>query len=304
MQPLPLPSNPELLSLIMTQTLPVEWGLLWSDNSLPASFCPIPPELADALPLPPLVTTVSAMNTPTSVPQHLRHYASHILFIALSGPLAVHLPSTTIHLPPEHFLTVPASHFATSSISSDPSPTSATYLRVALLHTNRLRKFLRSPSCAALSSALHRTVTAQLDQLHLLALHWVTCPTPSPSFTPQIGPLSFLSLNVRLSLQPKLRALAHLLRRLNFPTFIALQEVGNISPTTTIHPLYAAISSPSTRPALGVQLLYRQHASLRLGQHHVHPGGRAVAAEFHFGSHTFWILAVYLSPSGPAHLRV
>ena len=69
--------------------------------------------------------------------------------------------------------------------------------------------------------------------------------------------MRFLSLNVQQSLRPKIHALPSLFQSLSYPDVVPLQEIGALPESFSIHPLYAAFFSLTTRLRLGVAVLVR-----------------------------------------------
>ena len=67
-----------------------------------------------------------------------------------------------------------------------------------------------------------------------------------------------MTLNVQMSLRPKLRALDVLIREYQYPLTLHVQEAGPLI-IQTVHPLYHTIQSPAKVAGGCATLLFRAH---------------------------------------------
>ena len=110
--------------------------------------------------------------------------------------------------------------------------------QAATYHPRHLRKWVRG-----LPRALPPAVARKLSQ-HSPATRPYSGPPPPdrPSSRPDI-----VTLNVHMSLRPKLRALAILLREYQYLLTLHVQEAGPLI-VQQVHPLYHTIQAPRELP--------------------------------------------------------
>ena len=87
-----------------------------------------------------------------------------------------------------------------------------------------------------------------------------------------------MTLNVQMSLRPKLRALDVLIREYQYPLTLHVQEAGPLI-VQRVHPLYHTIQAPA-RVARGCASLLYRAPDLTVTSHSAHPSGRALVTHF------------------------
>ena len=87
-----------------------------------------------------------------------------------------------------------------------------------------------------------------------------------------------VTLNVQMSLRPKLRALDVLIREYQYPLTLHVQEAGP-PVVQQVHPLYHTIQAPAKVAGGCATLLYRA-PDLTVTGHNAHPSGRALITHF------------------------
>ena len=87
-----------------------------------------------------------------------------------------------------------------------------------------------------------------------------------------------MTLNVQMSLRPKLRALDVLVRECQYPLTLHVQEARPLI-IQRVHPLYHTIQAPARVAGGCATLLYRT-PDLAVTSHSAHPSGRALVTHF------------------------
>ena len=87
-----------------------------------------------------------------------------------------------------------------------------------------------------------------------------------------------MTLNVQMSLRPKLRALDVLIREYQYQLALHVQEAGPLI-VQRVHPLYHTIQAPARVAGGCATLLYRA-PDLTVTSHSAHPSGRALVTHF------------------------
>ena len=127
-------------------------------------------------------------------------------------------------------------------------------------------------------------------------------PTPHPSTDVALPPdrppsrPDMVTLNVQMSLRPKLRALDVLVREYSYPLTLHVQE-SRPPIIQTVHPLYHTIQA-SAKVAKGcATILYRAH-DLPVTSHSAHPTWRALVTHFAVAGVTHGHSNVYFPAEG------
>ena len=158
----------------------------------------------------------------------------------------------------------------TVSLSRPPaSPGASVLVLAAMYHPRHLGKWVRGQP-----GALPAAVPRKLSQ-HPPATH--PCSGAPPPDRLSSRP-DIVTLNVQMSLRPKLRALDVLLREYQYQLTLHVQEAGPLI-VQRVHPQYHTIQAPAKVAGGCATLLYRA-PDLTVTSHSAHPSGRALVTHF------------------------
>ena len=198
------------------------------------------------------------------------------------------MPPTSLILPEHHHVVLPPSLHKRVSIAATGLTRASVLVLAATYHPRHLRKWVRGLPRAPPCSRGPQTV-----------------PTPSPAAHPSSGapppdrPPSrpdIVTLNVQMSLRPKLRALDVLIREYPYPLTLHVQEAGPLI-VQRVHPLYHTIQTPAKVAGGCATLLYRA-PDLTVTSHSAHPSGRALVTHFTVAGVTHCHANVYFPADG------
>ena len=113
-------------------------------------------------------------------------------------------------------------------------------------------------------------------QQHSPATHPSTDGAPPPDRPPSRPDI--VTLNVQMSLRPKLHALDVLIREYQYPLTLQVQETGPLI-IQTVNPLSHTIQAPAKVAGGCATVLYRA-PDLTVTSHSAHPSGRALVTHF------------------------
>ena len=208
------------------------------------------------------------------------------------------MPPTSLILPERHHVVIPPSLHNRVSIAATGFTRASVLVLAATYHPCHLRKWVRG-----LPRALPAAVACKLSQRPPATHPSSGAPPPDrPPSRPDI-----VTLNVQMSLRPKLRALDILIREYQYPLTVHVQEAGPLI-VQRVHPLYHTIQAPAKVAGWCATLLYRA-PYLTVTNHSAHPSGRALVTHFTVAGVTHCHANVYFSlqtstPSGRPGLGV
>ena len=207
---------------------------------------------------------------------------SHQLQLCRKG-----LPPTSFILPEHHHVVLPQSLHSRVSITATGLTRASVLAIAARYHHRHLRKWVRG---------LPRVLPAAVDRK--LTRHSTAAGScPGPPLTGHVSPRpDVMTLNVQMSLRPKLRALDVLVRECQYPLALHVQEAGPLI-IQRVHPLYHTIQAPARVAGGCATLLYRT-PDLVLTSHSAHPSGRALVTHFTMAGVTHCHANVYLPADG------
>ena len=197
------------------------------------------------------------------------------------------MPPTSLILPEHHHVVLPQSLHSRVSIAATGLTRATVLALAATYHPRRLRKWVRG-----LPHALPAAVARKLSQRPPATHPCSGPPLPDrPSPRPDI-----VTLNVQMSLRPKLRALDVLLREYQYPLTLHAQEAGPLI-VQRVHPLYHTIQAPARVAGGCATLLYRA-LDLTVTSHSAHPSRRALVTHFTVAGVTHFHANVYFPADG------
>ena len=197
------------------------------------------------------------------------------------------MPPTSLILPEHHHVVLPPSLHNRVPIAATGLTRASVLVLAATYHPRHLRKWIRG-----LPRALPGAVARKLFQ-HPPAAH------PSSGARPPDRPPSrahIITLNVHMSLRPKLRALDVLLRAYQHPLTLHVQEAGPLI-VQRVHPLYHTIQAPA-KVASGCATLLYGAPDLIVTSHSAHPSGRALVTHLTVAGVTHCHANVYFPADG------
>ena len=191
-------------------------------------------------------------------------------------------PPTSLILPDHHHVVLPQPLHSRVSVTATGLTRASVLALAATYHPRHLRKWVRG-----LPHALPAAVVRKLTW------HPATAgPCPDPPLSDRTSPRpDIVTLNVQMSLRPKLRALDVLIREYQYPLTLHVQEAGPLI-VQRVHPLYHTIQAPARVAGGCATLLYRA-PDLTVPSHNAHPSGRACR----YAAAERWICCWALSPS-------
>ena len=207
---------------------------------------------------------------------------SHQLQLCRKG-----LPPTSFILPEHHHVVLPQSLHSRISITATGLTRASVLAIAATYHHRHLRKWVRGLPCA-LPAAVDRKLTQ-----HSTAAGSCSGPPPTGHVSPRPD---VMTLNVQMSLRPKLRALDVLVRECQYPLALHVQEAGPLI-IQRVHPLYHTIQAPARVAGGSATLLYGTQ-DLVVTSHSAHPSGRALVTHFTMAGVTHCHANVYLPADG------
>ena len=271
---------------------PREWGLVPVPASGTAQFITPPYALEMCLHLPVGVHYYRACSGADPWPRNVLSLVGAVHCVQVTGSHQLQLcrkglPPTSFILPEHHHVVLPQSLHSRVSITATGLTRASVLAIAATYHHRHLRKWVRGLPCA-LPAAVDRKLTQ-----HSTAAG--SCPGPPP--TGHVSPRpDMMTLNVQMSLRPKLRALDVLVCECQYPLTLHVQEAGPLI-IQRVHPLYHAIQAPARVAGGCATLLYRT-PDLVVTSHSAHPSGRALVTHFTMAGVTHCHANVYLPADG------
>ena len=271
---------------------PREWGLVPVPAPGTAQFIPPPYALEMCLHLPVGVHYYRACSGADPWPRDVLSLVGAVHCVQVAGSHQLQLcrkglPPTSFILPEHHHVVLPQSLHSRVSITATGLTRASVLAIAATYHHRHLRKWVRG-----LPRALPAAVDRKLTQ-HSTAAG--SCPGP-----PLAGHVSprpdVMTLNVQMSLRPKLRALDVLVRECQYPLTLHVQEAGPLI-IQRVHPLYHTIQAPA-RVAGGCATLLYKTPDLAVTSHSAHPSGRALVTHFTMAGVTHCHANVYFPADG------
>ena len=271
---------------------PREWGLVPVPAPGTAQFITPPYALEMCLHLPVGVHYYRACSGADPWPRDVLSLVGAVHCVQVAGSHQLQLcrkglPPTSFILPEHHHVVLPQSLHSRVCITATGLTRASVLVIAATYHHRHLGKWVRG-----LPRALPPAVDRKLTQ-HSTAAG--SCPG-----TPLTGHVSprpdVMTLNVRMSLRPKLRALDVLVRECQYPLALHVQEAGPLI-IQRVHPLYHAIQAPARVAGGCATLLYRT-PDLVVTSHSAHPSGRALVTHFTMAGVTNCHANVYLPADG------
>ena len=271
---------------------PREWGLVPVPASGTAQFITPPYALEMCLHLPVGVHYYRACSGADPWPRNVLSLVGAVHCVQVTGSHQLQLcrkglPPTSFILPEHHHVVLPQSLHSRVSITATGLTRASVLAMAATYHHRHLRKWVRGLPCA-LPAAVDRKLTQ-----HSTAAG--SCPGPPP--TGHVSPRpDVMTLNVQMSLRPKLRAVDVLVRECKYPLTLHVQEAGPLI-IQRVHPLYHTIQAPARMAGGCATLLYRTPDLVVTG-HSAHPSGRALVTHFTMAGVTHCHANVYFPADG------
>ena len=253
---------------------PREWGLVPMPAPSTAQFIPPPYALEMCLHLPAGVHYYRVCSGTDSWPRDILSLVGAVHCVQVSGSHQIQLcrkgmPPTSLILPEHHHVVLPQSLHSRVSVTATGLTRASVLAIAATYHPRHLRKWVRG-----LPHALPAAVVRKLTR------HPATAGSrPDPPLSNRASPRpDIMTLNVQMSLRPKLRALDVLVRECQYLLTLHLQEAGPLI-VQRVHPLYHTIQAPAKVAGGCATLLYRT-PDLAVTSHSAHPSGRALITHF------------------------
>ena len=253
---------------------PRDWGLVPVPAPGTAQFVPPPYALNMCLHQPAGVHYYRACSGADSWPRDTLSLVGAVHCVQVSGSHQIQfcrkgMPPVSLILPEHHRVVFPPSLHNRVSIAAIGLTRTSLLVLAATYHPRHLRNWVR-----ALPRALPAAMARKLLQ-HPPATHPSSgAPPPDrPSSRPDI-----VTLNVQMSLRPKLRALDVLIREYQYPRALHVQEAGPLI-VQMVHPLYHTIQAPANVAGGCATLLYGA-PDLTVTSHSAHPSGCALVTHF------------------------
>ena len=271
---------------------PKEWGLVPVPTPGTAQFIPPPDALEMCLHLPVGVHYYRACSGADPWPRDFLSLVGAVHCVQVAGSHQLQLcrkglPPTSFILPEHHHVILPQSLHSRVSVTAIGLTRACVLAIAATYHPRHLRKWVRG-----LPHALPAAVVRKLTQHSTSA---GSCPDPPLSGHVSPRP-DVMTLNVQMSLRPKLRALDVLVRECQYPLTLHIQEAGPLI-IQWVHPLYHTIQAPARVAGGCATLLYRT-ADLTVTSHSAHPSGRALVTHFTMAGVTHCQANVYFPADG------
>ena len=271
---------------------PREWGLVPMPAPSAAQFIPPPYALEMCLHLPAGVHYYRVCSGTDSWPRDVMSLVGAVHCVQVSGSHQIQLcrkgrPPTSLILPEHHHVVLPQSLHSRVSVTATRLTRASVLAIATTYHPRHLRKWVWG-----LPHALPAAVVRKLTRQPATA---GSCPDPPLSSRASPRP-DIMTLNVQMSLRPKLRALDVLLRECQYPLTLHVQEAGPLI-VQRVHPLYHTIQAPAKVAGGCATLLYRT-PDLALTSHSAQPSGRALITHFTMPGVTHCHANVYFPADG------
>ena len=271
---------------------PREWGLVPVPAPGTAQFITPPYALEMCLHLPVGVHYYRACSGADPWPRNVPSLVGAVHCVQVTGSHQLQLcrkglPPTSFILPEHHHVVLPQSLHSRVSITATGLTRASVLAMAATYHHRHLRKWVRGLPCA-LPAAVDRKLTQ-----HSTAAGSCLGPPPTGRVSPRPD---VMTLNVQMSLRPKLRALDVLVRECQYPLALHVQEAGPLI-IQRVHPLYHTIQAQARVAGGCATLLYRT-PDLVVTSHSAHPSGRALVTHFTMAGVTHCHANVYLPADG------
>ena len=218
---------------------PREWGLVPMPAPSTAQFIPPPYALQMCLHVPAGVHYYRVCNGTDSWPRDVLSLVGAVHCVQVSSSHQIQLcrkgmPPTSLILPQHHHVVLPQSLHSLVSVTATGLTRARVLAIAATYHPRHLCKWVRG-----LPHALPVAVVRKLTR------HPATAgPCPDPPLSDRALPRpDIMTLNVQMSLRPKLRALDVLVRECQYPLTLHVQEGPLI--VQRVHPLYHTIQAPA-----------------------------------------------------------
>ena len=258
-----------------------------------AHFIPPPYALHMGLHLPAGVHYYGACSGADTWPRDTLSLLGAVHCVKVSGSHQIQfcrtgMPPTSLILPEHHHVVLPPSLHNRVSVTTTGLTRASLLVMAATYQPRHLRTWVRGMPCTLLVA-----VTRKLHQQP---------PTNRPSTDDAPPPDHSLSradivtLNVQMSLRPKLHALDVLVRDYKYPLTLHVQESGPLI-LQAVHPLYHTIQAPAKVAGGCATLLYRAHGLL-VTSHSAHPTGRVIITHFTMAGVTHCHANVYFPADG------
>ena len=239
-----------------------------------AQFVPPPYALHMCLHLPAGVHYYRVCNGVDSWPRDILSLVGAVHCVQVSGSHQRQLcrkgmPPASLILPEHHHVVLPQSLHSRVSVTATGLTRASVLALAATYHPRHLHKWVRGlphalPAAVARKLTRHPATAGPCLDPPLL-----DCPSPRPDI---------VTLNVQMSLRPKLRALDVLIREYQYPLTLHVQEASPLI-VQRVHPLYHTIQAPARVAGGCATLLYRA-PYLTVSSHSAHPSGRALVTHF------------------------
>ena len=253
---------------------PREWGLVLMPAPGTTQFVPPPYALYMCLHVPAGVHYYRVCSGTDSWPRDVLSLVGAVHCVQVCGSHYIQfcrtgMPPTSLILPEHHHVVLPQSLHSRVFVAATGLTRASVLALAATYHPRHLRKWVRG-----LPHALPAAVARKLTR-HPPATH--PCSDPPLPNRPSPRP-DIVTLNVQMSLRPKLRALDVLIRENQYPLTPHVQEAGPLI-VQRVHPLYHTIEAPA-RVAVGCATLLYRAPDLTVTSHSAQPSGRALVTHF------------------------
>ena len=257
-----------------------------------AQYIPLPYALEMWLHLPAGVHYYQVCSGTDAWPRDVLLLVGAVHYVQVSGSHQMQLcrkglPPTSFILPKRHHVILPQSLHSRVSVTATGLTRASVLAIAATYHPRHLCKWVRG-----LPHALPTAVVRKLTQRSATA---GSCPEPPLCSRASPRP-DILTLNVQMSLRPKLRALDVPERECQYPLTLHVQEAGPLI-IQRVHPLYHTIQAPA-RVAGGCATLLYGTPDLAVTSHSAHPSGRALINHFTMAGVTHCHANVYFPADG------
>ena len=199
-----------------------------------------------------------------SWPRDVQVCGSHQIKLCRKG-----MPPTSLILPEHHHVVLPQSLHSRVSVTATGFTRASVLAIAATYHPRHLRKCVRGlPHALPVASVRKLTRHPATAGLCL-----------DPPLSHRASPRSdIMTLNVHMSLRPKLRALDVPVRECQYPLTLHVLEAGPLI-VQRVHPPYHTIQAPAKVAGGCATLLYRV-PDLTVTSHSAHPSGRVLITHF------------------------
>ena len=230
-----------------------------------AQFVPPPYALQMCLHVPAGVHYYPVCSVTDSWPRDVLLLVGAVHYVQVSGSHQIQLcrkgmPPTSLILPEHRHGVLPLSLHNRLSVTATGLTRASVLAIAARYHPRHLCKWVRG-----LPHALPVAVVRKLTR------HPATAgPCPAPTLSDRASPRpDIMTLNVQMSMRPKLCALDVLVRECQYPLTLHVQEAGPLI-VQRVHPLYHTIQAPAKVAGGCATLLYKP-PDLTVTSHRAHP---------------------------------